>query len=76
MVERTWQSLYGQDSVSLYKLRTAMQNIVNEANHQLKLDLFRAHPELAGKAAIDGNLTVESTEEQESAVNSRSTSNF
>ena len=53
-----------------------MQNIVNEANHQLKLDLFRAHPELAGKAAIDGNLTVESTEEQESAANSRSTSNF
>ena len=76
MVERAWQSLHGQDSVSLYKLRTAMQNIVNEANHQLKLDLLRAHPELAGKAAIDGNLTVESTEEQESAVNSRSTSNF
>jgi OHCU decarboxylase len=33
----------------------------------LKLALIRAHPDLAGKAAIAGDLTAESTREQASA---------
>ena len=40
---------------------------VNEASYDRKLTLIRAHPDLAGKAAIAGNLTEESTAEQSSA---------
>jgi OHCU decarboxylase len=37
------------------------------ASPQARLDLIRAHPELAGKAAIAGTLTAESTREQVAA---------
>ncbi len=40
---------------------------VNEASYDRKLTLIRAHPDLAGKAAIAGDLTEESTAEQSSA---------
>ncbi len=40
---------------------------VDKANHQRKLALIRAHPDLAGKAAIGGELTEESGAEQASA---------
>lgn len=41
--------------------------VVNEASSQEKIALIRAHPELAGKAAIDRNLTAASAAEQASA---------
>lgn len=44
-----------------------MAAIVDAANRPTKLALLRAHPELAGKLAVAGNLTVESTVEQASA---------
>jgi OHCU decarboxylase len=40
---------------------------VDDASHDLKLALIRAHPDLAGKAAIVGELTEESTAEQSAA---------
>jgi OHCU decarboxylase len=40
---------------------------VDEAPVERKLTLIRAHPDLAGKAAIAGDLTEESSEEQASA---------
>ena len=40
---------------------------VDDASHDRKLALIRAHPDLAGKAAIAGDLTEESTAEQSSA---------
>ena len=40
---------------------------VNEAPYDRKLTLIRAHPDLAGKAAIAGDLTEASTAEQSSA---------
>lgn len=40
---------------------------VDEASDDRKLELIRAHPDLAGKAAVTGELTRESTEEQSSA---------
>ncbi|AIT79370.1 2-oxo-4-hydroxy-4-carboxy-5-ureidoimidazoline decarboxylase [Novosphingobium pentaromativorans] len=41
--------------------------VVHEADIDEKLALIRAHPELAGKAAIDGTLTAASAAEQASA---------
>lgn len=40
---------------------------VDRAGDDVKLALIRAHPDLAGRAAIRGELTAESTEEQASA---------
>ncbi|MDB5747378.1 MAG: allantoate amidohydrolase [Massilia sp.] len=49
---------------SLASLKLALQQAVNEASDAERLALLRAHPELAGKAAIAGELTQESTSEQ------------
>lgn len=40
---------------------------VNRADHERKLTLIRAHPDLAGRAAVSGELTDESDMEQASA---------
>jgi len=52
---------------SLAHLAREMQRCVSAASHADKLSLLRAHPELAGKAAIDGTLTTASRQEQASA---------
>ena len=41
--------------------------VVHDAAPEEQLDLIRAHPELAGKAAVDGTLTEASAAEQASA---------
>ena len=41
--------------------------VVHEATLEEQLSLIRAHPELAGKAAVDGSLTQASAAEQASA---------
>ena len=45
-------------------LKLALQSVVASASTDEQLGLIRAHPELAGKAAIAGELTAESTGEQ------------
>ncbi|NML62673.1 allantoate amidohydrolase [Massilia sp. RP-1-19] len=45
-------------------LKLALQGVVSNASTDEQLGLIRAHPELAGKAAIAGELTTESTGEQ------------
>ncbi|MDC8757184.1 allantoate amidohydrolase [Janthinobacterium fluminis] len=45
-------------------LKLALQAAVNAAAPERQLELIRAHPELAGKAAIAGALTRESSGEQ------------
>jgi OHCU decarboxylase len=45
-------------------LKLALQDVVARASEDEQLALLRAHPELAGKAAIAGELTPESTSEQ------------
>ena len=45
-------------------LKFALQTVVAKASIDEQLGLIRAHPELAGKAAIAGQLTEESTHEQ------------
>lgn len=53
--------------VSLSALKYALQQVVQQASVAEQLALIRAHPELAGKAALAGELTKESTGEQASA---------
>jgi len=48
-------------------LDEVMAGIVDEASDEEKLTLIRAHPDLAGRAAIAGELTAASTGEQASA---------
>ena len=62
---------------SLTALKLALQRVVTQANQDEQLSLVRAHPELAGKAAIAGELTKESTGEQAKAgLNSCSPEEF
>ena len=49
---------------SLAVLKLALQDAVSQASEDERLSLLRAHPELAGKAAIAGELTDESRGEQ------------
>lgn len=44
-----------------------LMEVVHDATAAEKLALIRAHPELAGKAAVDGTLTQASAAEQASA---------
>lgn len=48
-------------------LTEKLARCVDDATHEAKLTLIRAHPDLAGKAAIAGELTEESTDEQAAA---------
>jgi allantoate deiminase/N-carbamoyl-L-amino-acid hydrolase len=52
---------------NLTALKLAMQRMVVAASPAEQLALMRAHPELAGKAAVAGDLTAESTDEQSRA---------
>lgn len=49
------------------ELHAALVAVVDEAPREARVALIRAHPELAGRAAIAGELTPESTSEQVSA---------
>src|ERR1041385_4586832 len=48
-------------------LHAAMVAVIAKADAAEKLALLRGHPELAGKAAIAGDLTAESSREQKDA---------
>lgn len=52
---------------SIDALHAAMCGIVANADPARQLALIEAHPELAGKAAVRGELTAESTREQSGA---------
>jgi len=52
---------------TLDELKLGLQKVVTQATNDEQLGLIRAHPELAGKAAVAGELTPESTGEQAKA---------
>lgn len=62
-----WPSLSDQSSTNTATLKVLLKTVVHSASKDQQLDLLRAHPELAGKAAVNGELTAESTQEQSSA---------
>ena len=48
-------------------IATVMADCVDNASEEQQLRLIRAHPDLAGKAQVAGELTADSTSEQASA---------
>ncbi len=64
VVERAWDE---RPFASLDAMHAAMMDVLQAATTADKLALIRAHPELAGKAAIAKQLTAESNAEQASA---------
>jgi OHCU decarboxylase len=55
------------EGMSVEQLADLFCACVNNATRERKLAMIRAHPDLAGRAAVAGHLTAESTEEQKSA---------
>ena len=64
VAERAWSSRPFGGFSELYG---AMVAAVDEAPEERRMDLIQAHPDLAGKAAVAGELTPESRGEQASA---------
>jgi 2-oxo-4-hydroxy-4-carboxy-5-ureidoimidazoline decarboxylase len=64
IAETTWSKRPFADEEELYQ---ALCETVHAAEHEKKLALIRAHPDLVGRAALAGTLTRESTGEQASA---------
>ncbi len=67
VAERTWLQGVDASHTEVSELARAMASVLAEASHDQKLQLIRAHPDLAGKAALKGDLTNDSTDEQASA---------
>jgi 2-oxo-4-hydroxy-4-carboxy-5-ureidoimidazoline decarboxylase len=61
VAERCWDARPFADVGALH---AAMVSVVDQASDAEKLALIKAHPELAGRAAIRGELTAESRQEQ------------
>ena len=62
-----WVVMRAAARLPLGDVHAGLMAIVHEATPEEQLKLIRAHPELAGKAAIDRSLTAESAAEQASA---------
>ena len=62
-----WSEGLGPGDRHLSRFAARMQAIVDAAGTARQLALLRAHPELAGKLAIAGGLTAESSSEQAGA---------
>jgi OHCU decarboxylase len=62
------QAVAGQRPfASVEALHAAMCAAVDAAGESAQLDLLRAHPDLAGRAALAGELTADSAREQDAA---------
>ncbi len=55
------------DSADVDVIARVMADCVDNASRERQLELIRAHPDLAGKAAVAGDLTDDSESEQASA---------
>ena len=62
-----WVVMRAAARLPLADVHSGLMAVVHEATPEEQLMLIRAHPELAGKAAIDRTLTAESASEQASA---------
>ncbi len=58
------KALVSRPFKSLAHLKWVMTQILDGADPKTQIDLIRAHPELAGKAMVNNDLTAESTNEQ------------
>jgi 2-oxo-4-hydroxy-4-carboxy-5-ureidoimidazoline decarboxylase len=62
-----WVVERAADKLPFDDLHAGLMAAVRDASREEQLALIRAHPELAGKAAVDGSLTEASAAEQASA---------
>jgi 2-oxo-4-hydroxy-4-carboxy-5-ureidoimidazoline decarboxylase len=53
--------------ISRQHMITAFEAVIRDATQEMQLDLLNAHPDLAGRAAIAGNVGTESLSEQAGA---------
>lgn len=67
VAEGVWEDVLQGNCDTADAMRLAMQAIVEDSGRDKQLKLIRAHPELAGRAAIAGDLTDASTKEQAGA---------
>ncbi len=67
VAETAWNQRTGASIDTLESLRTMMRDVVEQGSEAQQMTLICAHPDLAGKAAVAGNLTKESRSEQSGA---------
>lgn len=67
VAERVWAKGLTDKMDEVENLHAAMVDTLSEASRGAQLALIRAHPDLAGKAALRGELTDASTSEQAGA---------
>ncbi|TLF48165.1 2-oxo-4-hydroxy-4-carboxy-5-ureidoimidazoline decarboxylase [Halomonas urmiana] len=67
VAELAWQQGLGGKQDTPEGLAEAMGRVLTGASAERQLEVIRAHPDLAGKAAIAGELTDDSTREQAGA---------
>jgi len=67
VADAVWAGKQGTSLDSVDDLHDAMRIVVDAATEEAKVTLICAHPDLAGKAAVDGSLTEDSKSEQSGA---------
>jgi OHCU decarboxylase len=67
VAEKAYDLGHGSDIDDVEVLHARMSDILLSADHATQLALINAHPDLAGKAAVQGQLTEASTNEQAGA---------
>jgi OHCU decarboxylase len=67
VAEQAYDLDQGADLDEIETLHARMSDILLSADHAAQLALINAHPDLAGKAAVQGQLTEASTHEQAGA---------
>ena len=67
IAEAAWDADLPDDAGTADGLHAAMVAVLRAAPRQRKLDLLNAHPDLAGRLAVRGELTPESSAEQAGA---------
>ncbi|MEQ6916225.1 2-oxo-4-hydroxy-4-carboxy-5-ureidoimidazoline decarboxylase [Halomonas aquatica] len=64
VAELAWQQGLGPEQDTPEGLAEVMGRVLSDASAERQLEVIRAHPDLAGKAAVAGELTDDSTREQ------------
>jgi len=67
VAQTAWESGLTEKHNTSAGLSKQMMVAIADADRKSLLDLINAHPDLAGKAAVNGELTAESTSEQSGA---------
>ena len=67
IADSVWADGVTSDHDTTAGLYRAMRKVVEHADETTQLALLQAHPDLAGRLAMQGRLTAESESEQESA---------